>query len=324
MSESSTLVGKEKTHYEAVKKLHDLSTLPSKEISSLVDVLIEMVDNWNKMMGGNSKLPQICHPYLKKIKGNDIDAARKLYFYLSPMIFYVQALHEASKGSQRNVVINCGIFSERIVNNSLSEADRRYNTNILDEMNDKKFEDKNGKLKGILAINHFDEADELYGSLKNLYSMRNRTGPHDVPPPIPLQAKISINQCLSAYMQYLHALMFLGVNLEDDIEDFLSFFSTTTETRPTLIFGEDSESISPKDFIKDTLYREGFFQGGKSLGQVMKEMEKRRYVFNKSTVSNSLKDLCSGKDAVLTRKSGVDGFEYFERIPPSTYFKTVL
>ena len=108
------------------------------------------------------------------------------------------------------------------------------------------------------------------------------------------------------------------------LKSSFSFFSDTTQTRPMMIYGEAGESVSPKDFMKDTLYREGFFQGGKSLSQVMGEMLIRRYQFNKSTIANGLKALCAGRDAILTRKSGKEGFLYLERIPPSTYFKTVL
>ena len=162
MSDSSILIGKEKVHYEAIKRLRDLPSLSSNEINNLVRILEETVEDWNKMMGGGSRLPHICKPYLRNIRGNDNDAAMRLYFYLSPIIFYVHALHEAIKGSQRNVVTNCGIFGERIVNNLLFQADQHYASKILEEMSGKKFEDKNGKLKSVLEGVGFQEADELF------------------------------------------------------------------------------------------------------------------------------------------------------------------
>lgn len=325
MNDSLGLIGREKVHYEAIERLRDLSILPPNlKIDDLVRHLADTIEDWNKMMGGKSILPGISEAYVRKIRNEDQEAGRRLYFYLSPIIFYVQALHEASKASWRNAVTKCGMFGERIVKNLLFAADRCYSTKVSEEMVEDKFENKNGRLKSILELNHFAEADELHGSLKKLYSMRNKTGPHDVPPPEPIQAKISINECLSAYLEYLHALIFLGVDLRDDMEDFLSFFNKTTQTQPTLIFGEETTSVSARDFIKQVLYRESFFQGGKSLTQVMSEMESRRYRFNKPTVSNDLKFLSLGKEAILNRKSVKEGFVYFERVPPLTYFKTVL
>jgi hypothetical protein len=84
--------------------------------------------------------------------------------------------------------------------------------------------------------------------------------------------------------------------------------------------GQENQPISPKEFLKEILYRRGVFNGGKTLAQVINEIETRRYSFSKSSVSTALSDLSTGKDVILTRKGSPGNYVYFERIPPNDYF----
>jgi hypothetical protein len=95
-------------------------------------------------------------------------------------------------------------------------------------------------------------------------------------------------------------------------------------TQVTLVFGAEAEHMTSTDFIMDVLYREGFFEGGKILGEVMEAIEKRRYMFGKSSVANNLRNFSKGKDAILTRRKAGRQFKYFERIPPERYFKSTI
>lgn len=123
-------------------------------------------------------------------------------------------------------------------------------------------------------------------------------------------------------MEYLDALIFLGTNLRRDYDGFVSFFSETTKVKSQLVLGQENQTISVKEFLKEVLYRSGVFSIPKTLGDVIKEIEARRYSFNKPSIATALKELSSGKEAVLTRKKVGGNFIYSERFPPSVYFKS--
>ncbi len=72
------------------------------------------------------------------------------------------------------------------------------------------------------------------------------------------------------------------------------------------------------------LYREGFFNGGKTSSEVLKEMGARRYNYDDATVKNALRNISQGKDAILTRKNHGNAFRYFERVPPHEYFRASI
>ena len=321
MSEEIKFIGKEGQHYKAIETLRTLYKTQNVVISELVQSLDETVNDWNIMMGRNSNLPSLARPYLDRIRSKDIEAAREFYFYLSPVFYYVQALHETSREAWRIAVTMCGIFSERIVKNIFEEIERHYSVSFTEFLDQEgRFENRIGRLKKELEGRKFQQAEDLHSSLKKIYAVRNRTGPHDVPPP--LQARISISSCLPAYMEYLDALIHLGTNLQKDYEGFVSFFSETTRVKSQLVLGQENQTIGVKEFLKEFLYRGGIFSTPRTLATVIKEIEARRYSFSKPSIATALKELSSGRDAVLTRKQVSGGYVYSERYPPSVYFKS--
>ena len=179
-------------------------------------------------------------------------------------------------------------------------------------------------MKKELEEHGFNLADELFSLLKIIYFVRSKTGPHDVPPREPIQARISASQCLPVYIDYLKALIFLGNDLTQDYRMFLSFFSNLTETKIALTFGEEEVRITPIEVVRDALYREGFFTNGRKFGEVTEEMQKRRYTFSKPLVAQTLEKLSKGKNATLTRRGKRGHYIYYERIPPDIYFKSTL
>jgi len=275
-------------------------------------------------MGGSSNLIPAVSPFIEGILTSDMEMARKLYFFLSPIFFFIHSLLEVSRNAFRYAVTASGIFCERIVKNLLQEIDRRYLLQIYEEMKDAKFDKQNGRLKKELEERDFELADDLFSLLKSIYFMRSRTGPHDVPPPEKIQAKITVNHCLPTYIDYLDALVFLGNPLGKEYETFVSFFNNLTQTRVTLVFGAEIERMTPVDFIREVLYREGFFKEGKIFNETMEAMEKRRYTFGKPSVANALRELSIGKDAILTRRKEGGQYKYFERIPPDKHFKSTI
>lgn len=318
------LLGKEKRHYITLESLYAYCCGNYNDEEELYSALMETVDDWKRMMGGGSDLENSILTYLEGIRSANRELARNLYFFLSPILFYIHVLHEMSRKSWRMAMTWSGNYCERIVRNLLQEIDRQFSTKVYHKMKDKKFDNRNGRLKKELEERGFKSADELFSLLKIIYFVRSKTGPHDVPPPEPIQAKISASQCLPVYIDYLEALIFLGNNLSQDYGMFLSFFSNLTETKIALTFGEEEVRITPIEFIRDVLYREGFFKDGKRFGEVMTEMQKRRYTFSKPLVAQALEKLSKGKEAVLTRIGKRGQYVYYERIPPDIYFKPTI
>lgn len=275
-------------------------------------------------MGGRSGLQTVIHPYLEAIKMSDRDKARNLYFFLSPIFFYIHILYEMRRRAWRIAVTWGGIFCERIVENLFRAIDRKNSSNIWEVMSkDPSFENRDNRLRKELEQRHFQETDSLTSFLKSIYFTRSHSGPHDVPPPEPIEADISQRICLPVYVKYLKCLMFLGNDLASDFSTFVSFFHNLAETHVALIFPEEEVPTTPKKLIKD-LYRQGFFKEGKTLKEVMIRLGELGFHWDASRIARELEYWSKGKKAILTR-SGKRGFyKYFERYPPEEFFRTTI
>jgi hypothetical protein len=298
---------------------------PRDEIK-LCEGLHATVDDWKKKMGGRSSLEPHVLPYLEKITAKDHDAARKLYFFISPVFFYIHVLYELSRTEWRNATSWSGMFCERIAKNLLRAFDRTYSTSCYQAVEKSKFEYKLGRLRAELEAKQFGLADELCSLMEIIYSLRDARGPHDVPPPEPLRAQISASQCLPVYTDYLEALIFLRNDLLKDFETFVRFFSNLTETKISLAFGEEGAKVTVDHLLKNVLYREGFFgeSEGRRLSDVQAKLKSMSYNFSDPTVAAALYKLSKGKDAVLTRKGKCKNYTYHERYPPKEIFKSAI
>lgn len=276
------------------------------------------------MMGGRSSLEPHVTPYLDQIRMGNRDAARNLYFFISPLFSYIHVLFELSRLEWRNAASWSGIFCERVAHNLLREIDRRYSADTYQKVGKSTFQNKIGKLKAELESRQFKLANELHSLMEIIYSLRDTRGPHDVPPPEPLRARISASQCLPVYIDYLEALMFLENNIRQDYGTFLSFFSDLTETKISLAFGKEGEKVTVDHLLKNVLYREGFFHEERKLGDVQAKLKEMRYNFRDSQVSMALSKLSKGKEAVLTRKGKRRYYTYYERYPPERIFETTI
>jgi len=285
-----------------------------------------MVEDWKKKMGGSTNLESHVLPYLEKIGARDRDTARNLYFFISPLFFYIHVLYELSRPEWRNATSWSGMFCERIVKNLLRENDRRYSTDAFQKVEKGSFENKLGKLRSELQGRQFGLANELCNLMEVIYSLRDTRGPHDVPPPEPLRAKISASQCLPVYNDYLEALVFLKNDLVKDHSTFVSFFSGLTEMKISLSFGEEAFKVTADHLSKHVLYREGFFDvdAGRKLSEVQAKLRSLKYNFSDQTVAAALSKGSKGKGAFLTRKGKRKNFTYHERYPPTEYFKPVI
>lgn len=321
----SKLSDEERKQYATLEDLFTYSYGEFKSEEKLCEGLLATIDDWQKKMGGRSSLESYVMPYLDKIRAKDIDAARNLYFFISPIFFYIHVLYELSRSEWRNAISWSGMYCERVSKNLLRESDRRYSTNSYQAVEKSKFENKLGRLRSDLESKQFSLANELCSLMEVIYSLRDTRGPHDVPPPEPLRAQISASQCLPVYIDYLETLIFLKNDLLNDFSAFVSFFSNLTETKISLAFGEESAKMTVDHLLKNVLYREGFFgDEGKKLSEVQTKLKNMRYNFKDSAVSEALHKLSKGKEAVLTRKGKRKNYTYHERFPPKEVFKAVI
>ena len=277
-------------------------------------------------MGGKSNLERHVLPYLEEITRKDRDAARNLYFFISPIFFYIHVLYELSRMEWRNATSWTGMFCERIAKNLLRAFDKAYSTSSYSAVEMSKFEYKLGRLRSDLESNRFALANELCSLMGIIYSLRDTRGPHDVPPPEPLRAQISASQCLPVYTDYLEALIFLKNDLLKDFNTFVCFFSNLTETKISLAFGEEGAKVTVDHLLKNVLYREGFFSEseGRRLSGVQVKLKSMSYNFSDQAVAAALYKHSKGKDAVLTRKGKRKNYTYHERYPPKEVFKATI
>jgi len=305
---------------EALSEYGNGKQLDSEQLASRLGA---MVSDWERMRGGGESLSIVTRSYVIEIKNGKRQAANDIYLSLSPMFFFIRALGRVARKDWRETVTACGIFCERVVRNLLIELDRNFNLALWVDLKDAKLNQKNGRLRSELENRKFDAAN-LYGSVLRIYSVRSMRGPHDVPPPEPIQAKISVTECLPVYVDYLAALEHIGVPLASP-ERFIEIFSDTTRIQPTLVFGEETAGPIPvKEFLRETVYREGFFKDGRTSSDVLRDLARRRRNYDEATVKNGLRDLSLGRDAILNRKRKGRIFNYYERVPPEEYFKPVI
>ena len=318
------LIGREKEHFNTLKDLYAYSCGEQIIEDNLCSGLENTINDWDKMMGGRGNLHDFIEPYLEAIERKDRDKARNLYLFLSPIFFYILILYEMRRKAWRIAVTWGGIFSERIVENLFRAIDRKDSLNIWGAISkDRSFENRSNRLRKELEQRHFDEANSLVSLLKSIYLTRSHSGPHDVPPPEPIEADMSQRICLPVYVKYLNCSIFLGNDLASDFSTFVSFFHDLARTHVALIFPEEEVTTTPKEVIKD-LYRQGFFKEGKNLKEVMLRLGELGFHWDASRVAHELEDWSKGKKAFLTRSGKRGLFKYFERYPPEEFFRTTM
>ncbi len=323
-AELPDLIGKEKQHYESLEALYTYSCGEAIDEKQLVEQLKETINDWDKMMGGRSNLENSADPYFQALLQGDINKARELYFFLSPVFFYIHVLLEMERKAWRNAMTSSGIFCERIVRNLIQEIDRIDSTKIWEDLSkDPKFDNRNGRLRKELEGKKIEQADTLCSLLKSIYFTRSHTGPHDVPPPEPIQADLSLRLCLPAYVKYLETLMTLGNDIKNDFYTYVTFFYSLTQTNVALVFGREEVRKTPRDIIIE-IYRQGFFAGGKTFGETKSRLREAGYDFGDPRLARELGKLSKGSKAILTRRGKRRFYTYHERYPPEEFFKTTL
>jgi hypothetical protein len=323
-AELPDLIGKEKQHYESLEELYAYSCGKTIDEKQLKAELKETINDWDKMMGGRSNLEDSATPYFQALLQGDKDKARELYFFLSPVFFYIHILLEMERKAWRNAMTSSGIFCERIVRNLIQEIDRTASANIWEDLSkDPKFDNRNGRLRKELEGKKIEQADTLCSLLKSIYFTRSHTGPHDVPPPEPIQADLSLRLCLPVYVKYLETLIELGNDIKNDFYTYVTFFYSLTQTNVALVFGKEEVRKTPHDIIIE-VYRQGFFSGGKTFGETKTRLREASYDFGDPRLAQELEKLSKGNKAILTRRGKRGFYTYHERYPPEEFFRTTL
>lgn len=318
----SKLSGEERRQYKTLEDLFVYSYGEAKNKQETCEGILATVDDWKKKMGGRGGLETFVQPYLNGIRNDDRDAARNLYFFISPLFFYIHVLYELSRGEWRNATSWSGMYCERIIKNLLREYDRCYNAhNYVDlYLVRTKFAAKLGRARSIFEQKNFEPTNALCNLVEIVYNVRSTKGPHDVPPPEPLQAQISAGQCLPVYVDYLALLSLMNDDsLASGITTFVTFFGKLTELKVSLTFGEEGVRLSIDQLITN-LFREGFFKVGKRLSEVRARLDYLGYHFQTPIISMSLGKLSTGKDAILLKKGKKGNYIYYERCPPQDIF----
>jgi hypothetical protein len=151
----------------------------------------------------------------------------------------------------------------------------------------KSFADKSGRVKHDLEDLGFASPEDMYHLLKRVYSARSTMGPHDVPPPEPLDAKINVTLCLPLYLDYMRVLNHLGGLGSGEGKGFVSFMDQAARVNVQLAFGMEIEQKPASLIVRDRLYRVGFFMEGRSLRDVATRLLEEGYTFSDSVLANA-------------------------------------
>ena len=314
----------EKEHYSTIDQLYAAGYAEgTPDAKPLVLKIQQMLDHWDAATGRRFGISKMIDDHIRGLSSGDREAAKTLYCLISPLLFFVSALREIARKSYRNAVVQCGIFCERIARNLLQELPSSKASDAYSELRDDTFEARVGRVRGKLSALDCDFAEPLFNHLKNIYFMRNKRGPHDVPPPEPIQARICITESLPAYIDYLLALNAVGVHIDkSDNEKFVNLFYALTEMKPSLVTGGDMSELPSIASMITELYRQEFFSEERKLQTVIERLQTMRYNYPKPTVANALSRQSSAKNGFLSRRRTSDGYVYAQKIPPSETFKS--
>ncbi len=307
------------------------NSIGRRELGGLDDRIGNLLMAWDTATGNRFHIAEMLNDHVRGISTGDVAAAKRFYCLISPFLFFIAALREIARKSYRNTVTQCGMFCERIVRNILQElpssvngASNMYVEMMQDRDHPSTFEDRAGRAKSELAKRHCDSGETLYNSLKNIYNVRNKQGPHDVPPPETIQARICVTESLPVYINYLTAMSAVGVAInQQDFDKFMNLFYALTEMKPSLVIGEETEQPKVDSTIIE-LYKQNFFSTERLLPDILAKLRELRYNPPKTTVANTLTKLSSGKGCLLSRRKTSQGYAYAEKIPPNEAFKSTF
>lgn len=306
----------ENEHQETLDELHRLrkKTVLDPGDLDILDDIEEIVQDWDQIFGGDIATDTIGRKVEDVRKSSEPhQLVKDLDLLVDPLRHYVIGLEKYKVEEWRETVTRCAMVVERIVTEIAIELDSE------DEIEGMKMEDSFGLLQNQLEARGVHRAREFIANMRNIYSIRDDRGPHDVPAAEMFQAKHAISNLMYTYYRYLQIISEIGGSkLPDaDIRDFTNLLDLILEFNPRMIMGEGGGEPSLKEILVQDLYKSGFFETGRTLSEVEEELQSKRHNPPKSTLSSNLKRL-TGK--ILTRKGSRGNYRYVEKLPPEDYF----
>ena len=311
---SDSLSRLENEHQDTLDELHEIRQQSNLEDGDLeiLDELEGMVRDWDKIFGGDAASETIGRKVNEVRDSSDqLSKIKELDLLIDPLRHYVIALEKFQRGEDRDTVTRCGMVIERI----LEELAIELGVNIDGESTENAF----GIIQSPLEAS-VDRGETFISDMRSVYTIRNDRGPHDVPAADQIEAKRSVSELNWIYYRYLQIVSQVGpIELpKQDIEGFTDLLDVLLPVRPSLVMGEGGGEPNARDILVRDLYKSGFFEEGKTLGEVMEKLNSKRYNFPKPTISDNLSRLTGD---VLTRRGSRGSYRYVEKMPPEDYFE---
>lgn len=312
---SESLSRLENEHQVILDEVHELrkkSTLDDGDLD-IVEALEDIVRDWDRIFGGSaasdtigSKLEEV------RSSNNPSEKIKELDLLVDPLRHYVIGLEKLQREEYRDSVTRSAMVIERIVTELAIE--------LGVDVENVSMESAFGKIQNPLEASDISRGDIFVSDMRSVYTIRNDRGPHDVPAAEQIQAKRSISELMWIYYRYLQIVSQIGSTdlPKEDIEDFTNLLDVLLPVKPSLVMGEGGGEPSVRDILVNDLYKSGFFEEGKILGEVEEKLNSKRYNFPKPTVSDNLRRLTG---EVLTRKGSRGSYRYVEKVPPEDYFE---
>lgn len=314
-STNDSLSRLENEHQEILDQLHEISRKPDLDKGDLeiLDDLKEIVKDWDRIFGGDLATETIGKKVNEVEESEDKgDKIKQLDWLVDPLRHCVIGLEKFQLEENRETVTRAAMAIERIV----TELGLELGVSVNKGQMEKAF----GDIQNALEAKGIQRAQIFVSDMRSVYTIRNDRGPHDVPAAEFFQAKRAISELNWIYYRYLQIISEIGsASLStEDVEDFTDLVDILLPLKPNLVMGEGGGDPSLRDILVNDLYKSGFFRTGKTLSEVMDELESKRYNPPKSTLASNLKRLTG---EVLTRKGSRGNFKYVEKMPPEEYFE---
>lgn len=306
----------ENEHQEILDELHELrqkSDLNDGDLA-ILDDLEGIVQDWDQIFGGDVASNTIGRKVSDVRDSTDkLQSVKELDLLVDPLRHYVIGLEKYKRQEWRDTVTRSAMVVERIVEEVGIEL------GVEEDVEDKTMEDAFGFIQNLLENSGVARSQQFTGLMRDIYTIRDDRGPHDVPAAEVFQAKHSISALMTTYYRYLQIISEVGTTQlpEEDIIDFTNLLDLILDLNPRMVMGEGGGEPSLKEILVQDLYKSGFFREGKTMPEVMEKLESKRYNPPKSTLATNLKRLTG---EIITRKGSRGSYRYVEKIPPEDYF----
>lgn len=279
-----------------------------------------ILEEWEKVLGNDNLTEYLKKGYIRELEDNikreNYENARAISAVIDLIScffqHYIYAFDDFIRRGYRNAIMRCGLICERFMNRLMLISGHREL--ISSDKKNIKFESQVGRLQDELN-GKIGDIDYFCSANRHIYDKRTKKSVHDIGVGGEILTKSIISLIPNLYRLYLDILEHFGIKIVDrySLEEIVN---NTILTKTSMNLSIKSGIAKSIDEVIRSAYRNGFFEGGKSLKNFKKFCENSRYNFPPSTVYDGLKRACEGKSKFLYKKNK----QYSERVPPSEYF----